>query len=285
MQHDVFRPNAGGRFRAVLDERGYPLAVQHASPGSRCSAPCARAGSIRHRKAPGTRAWSMASTIRAIGCRIFWWRPSIHRCRSRSISCAPSARPRRVFFWESFITELAHRARIDQYHYRRNLLSHDPLALRVLDAAARASDWGRTQNTFGGIAYNCYVGRGGRFKTYVAEVVELARVAGRFVVKRVLCAVDPGLVVNPNTLKAQIEGGIGFALTNTLKSRITFSNGGAEQATSPIIHFCASMKCRRSCQSCSPATVPHRASGKWCWRRLLPRWRRPCFTRRVGQWT
>jgi len=45
-----------------------------------------------------------------------------------------------VFFWESFITELAHRARIDQYHYRRNLLSHDPLALRVLDAAARASD-------------------------------------------------------------------------------------------------------------------------------------------------
>jgi len=36
--------------------------------------------------------------------------------------------------------------------------------------------------------------------------------------------------LNPNTLKAQIEGGIGFALTNTLKSRITFSNGGAEQS-------------------------------------------------------
>ena len=62
------------------------------------------------------------------------------------------------------------------------------------------------------------------------EVVELARVAGRLAVKRVVCAVDPGLVVNPNTLKAQIEGGIGFALTNTLKSRITFSNGGADQS-------------------------------------------------------
>jgi isoquinoline 1-oxidoreductase beta subunit len=45
----------------------------------------------------------------------------------------------------------------------------------------------------------------------------------------VFCAVDPGLVVNPNTLKGQIEGGIGFALTNALKSRITFSNGGADQ--------------------------------------------------------
>ena len=61
-------------------------------------------------------------------------------------------------------------------------------------------------------------------------MVELKRVADRFAVARVFCAVDPGLVVNPNTLKAQIEGGIGFALTNTLKSRITFSNGGTDQS-------------------------------------------------------
>src|SRR5438067_2432602 len=135
-----------------------------------------------------------------------------------------------VFFWESFITELAQRANIDQYAYRRNLLANDPLALRVLDAAAQASGWGTTTDTFRGIAYNCYIGRGGRFKTYVAEVVELARVGGRLAIKRVFCAVDPGLVVNPNTLKAQVDGGIGFALTNTLKSRITFSHGGAEQS-------------------------------------------------------
>jgi isoquinoline 1-oxidoreductase beta subunit len=137
-----------------------------------------------------------------------------------------------VFFWESMITELAHRAKIDQYAYRRNLLSDDPLARRVLDAAAQASGW-RTPappDTFRGIAYNCYIGRGARFKTYVAEVVELKRVADRLAVKRVFCAVDPGLVVNPNTLRAQIEGGIGFAMTNALKSKITFSNGGADQS-------------------------------------------------------
>jgi isoquinoline 1-oxidoreductase beta subunit len=141
---------------------------------------------------------------------------------------------------ESFITELAQRANIDQYTYRRNLLADDPLALRVLAAAAQASGWGTTANTLRGIAYNCYVGRGGRFKTYVAEVLELARVGERFAVKRVVCAVDPGLVVNPNTLKAQIEGGIGFALTNTLKSKITFSNGGADQSNFfdyPLLHI------------------------------------------------
>jgi isoquinoline 1-oxidoreductase beta subunit len=137
-----------------------------------------------------------------------------------------------VFFWESFITELAQRAGIDQYAYRRNLLTDDPLALRVLDAVAQASRWDipAPADTFRGISYNCYIGRGGRFKTHVAEVVELERVAERFAIRRIYCAVDPGLVVNPNTLKAQIEGGIGFALTNTLKSRITFSNGGADQS-------------------------------------------------------
>ena len=81
-----------------------------------------------------------------------------------------------VFFWESFISELAHHARIDQYAYRRHLLSDDPLALRVLDAAAQDSGWGSPApaDTFRGLAYNCYVGRGGRFRTYVAEVVGAA---------------------------------------------------------------------------------------------------------------
>src|SRR6202011_3315315 len=68
------------------------------------------------------------------------------------------------------------------------------------------------------------------FKTYVAEVAELARVDDKLRVKRVFCAVDPGLAVNPNTVAAQIEGGIGFAMTTALHSRITFSNGGADQS-------------------------------------------------------
>jgi isoquinoline 1-oxidoreductase subunit beta len=111
-------------------------------------------------------------------------------------------------------------------------LSGDPPALRVLDAAAQASGWATPAptGTFRGIAYNCYIGRGGRFQSHVALVAELARTGDRLAVRRVVCALDAGLAVNPKTLRAQIEGGIGFALTNTLKSRITFANGATEQS-------------------------------------------------------
>src|SRR5262249_48357281 len=136
-----------------------------------------------------------------------------------------------VFFWEGFISELASHVKADQYAYRRHLLADEPLALRVLDAVAQAADWATppAPGVHRGISYNCYVGRGGRFKTYVAEVVELIDAGDRFKIKRVFCAVDPGLAVNPNTLTAQIQGGIGFAMTTALHSRITFSKGGADQ--------------------------------------------------------
>ena len=230
MQHDVYRPNAGGRLRAVVDDHGYPLAVHARVAGQSLF------GAVRKSWLDQTPegAWdeSMVDGIYNQSYRMPHFLVEtvdtplpipVYFMRSVGSTAA-------VFFWESFISELAQRANIDQYAYRRNLLANDPLALRVLDAAAQASGWGTTPNTLQGIAYNCYIGRGGRFKTYVAEVVELARVAERFAIKRVFCAVDPGLVVNPNTLKAQIEGGIGFALTNTLKSRITFSNGGTDQS-------------------------------------------------------
>jgi isoquinoline 1-oxidoreductase subunit beta len=230
MQHDVYRPNAGGRIRAVVDERGYPLAVHARVAGQSLF------GAVRKSWLDQTPegAWdeSMVDGIYNQSYRVPHFLVEtvdtplpipVYFMRSVGSTAA-------VFFWESFISDLAQRANIDQYAYRRNLLADDPLALRVLDAAAQASGWGTTPNTLRGIAYNCYIGRGGRFKTYVAEEVELARVGERFTVKRIFCAVDPGLVVNPNTLKAQIEGGIGFALTNTLKSRITFSNGGTDQS-------------------------------------------------------
>jgi isoquinoline 1-oxidoreductase beta subunit len=101
----------------------------------------------------------------------------------------------------------------------------------VLNAVASAAKWSEPAppGVVRGISYNCYVGRGGRFRTYVAQVVELAPRGDRLAVRRVYCAVDPGLAVNPNTLVAQIQGGIGFAMTTALYSRITFAAGGAEQ--------------------------------------------------------
>jgi isoquinoline 1-oxidoreductase beta subunit len=232
MQHDVYRPNAGGRFRAVLDDAGYPLAIHARVAGQSLFG--ATRKSWLDQTPEGAWDESMVDGIYNQSYRLPHFLVEtldtplpipVYFMRSVGSTAA-------VFFWESFITELAHRAGIDQYSYRRNLLTDDPLALRVLDAAAQASGWGTPPppDTFRGISYNCYIGRGERFKTYVAEVVELRRVDDRFAIKRVFCAVDPGLVVNPNTLEAQIQGGIGFALTNTLKSKITFSSGGADQS-------------------------------------------------------
>jgi isoquinoline 1-oxidoreductase subunit beta len=231
MQHDVYRPNAGGRLRAVLDDAGYPLAI-HARVAGQSLFGAVRKSWLDHTP-EGDWDESMVDGIYNQSYRLPHFLVEtvdtplpipVYFMRSVGSTAA-------VFFWESFISELAQRAGIDQYAYRRRLLADDALALRVLDAAAQAAGWSAPApaGTFRGIAYNCYVGRGGRFKTYVAQVVELARAGGRFAVKRVFCAVDPGLAVNPNTLEAQIQGGIGFALTNTLKSAITFSNGGVDQ--------------------------------------------------------
>ncbi len=232
LRHGIFRVNAGARLRAVLDSQGYPLAVHARVAGQSLFG--ATRKSWLDQTPEGAWDESMVDGLYNQSYRL----PNflvetvdtplpvpVYFMRSVGSTAA-------VFFWESFISELALRAGIDQYVYRRNLLSHDPLALRVLDAAAKAANWTRPLQAgwARGISYNCYVGRGGRFKTYVAQVVELApNDDGRLVVERVTCAVDPGLVVNPNTLTAQIQGGIGFALTTALHSRITFADGGVEQ--------------------------------------------------------
>ena len=231
-QHGVYRPNAGGHFRAVVDDAGYPLAV-HARVAGQSLFGATRRNWLT-RTADGAWDESMVDGIYNQSYRLPHFLVEtvdtplpVPVYFMRSVGSTAG-----VFFWESLITELAHRANIDQYAYRRNLLSDDPLALRALDSVALASGW-RTAappGTFRGIAYNCYIGRGGRFKTYVAQVAELRRIKDAFAIKRIFCAVDAGLVVNPNTLSAQVEGSIGFALTTALKSRITFSNGGTDQS-------------------------------------------------------
>jgi isoquinoline 1-oxidoreductase subunit beta len=232
MQHDAYRPNAGARIRATLDERGYPLAVDARVAGQSLFAAIRPAWLTKTPEG----SWD-ASMVDGIVNQSYVV-PHFHVdvvdtplpvpvYFMRSVGSTAA-----VFFWESFIGELAARAGIDPYEYRRTLLAHDPLALAVLDAAAHASGWSMPPppNVFRGIAYNCYNGRGGAFTTYVAEVAEIEETSGGFVIRKITCAVDAGLVVNPNTLTAQIQGGIGFGLTNTLKSRITFSAGATDQS-------------------------------------------------------
>src|SRR5205085_218433 len=68
------------------------------------------------------------------------------------------------------------------------------------------------------------------FGTFVAQVAEVTVTGNKFTVDRVVCAVDCGLAVNPDVVRAQIEGGIGFGLSAALSGRITIKDGAVEQS-------------------------------------------------------
>jgi len=136
-----------------------------------------------------------------------------------------------VFFLESFVNELAHTVRADPVRYRRALLKHDPLALRVLDATAARANWfGRAPaGVSRGVAYSLYTGRGGAFRTYVAAIADVRVTGGQVKLERIVCGIDCGRAINPLLIREMVEGGVGFALTNTFRSEITFEHGAVVQ--------------------------------------------------------
>jgi isoquinoline 1-oxidoreductase subunit beta len=134
------------------------------------------------------------------------------------------------FFVESFIDELAHQVNRDPLEYRRALLKHSPRHLATLELAAAKAGWdaplapGRAR----GIAMVA------SFGTIVAQVAEV-EVAddGALKVHRITSAVDCGLAVNPDGLKAQIEGAMVFGLSAALYGEITLAQGAVEQQNFP----------------------------------------------------
>ena len=230
IRHGYYRPCASARFRAVLETDGYPKAMHARVVGESLYA------MIKPKAMEAAGGWDetmldaiydLAYAVPNLTVDNVNVRQPIPVSFMRSVGSTSA-----VFFLESFVNELADAANIDPYLYRRHLLAHDPLALAVLDRVVEASEWNKPapRNIHRGFAFNLYTGRGGAFKTYVAQVAEIEMVKGQIAVRRIVCAVDTGTVINPGLVKANIEGGIGFALTNTLKSEITFANGGVEQS-------------------------------------------------------
>ncbi len=131
-----------------------------------------------------------------------------------------------AFVVETFLDELAHASKTDPLELRRKLLTKSPRLLRTLELAVEKSDWnlppppGRAR----GLAAHH------SFSTDVATVAEVSMEKGRLRVHRFTCAVDCGRVVNPDTVKAQLEGATGFALTIALHSAITLKDGRIEQS-------------------------------------------------------
>ncbi len=130
------------------------------------------------------------------------------------------------FVVESFLDEVAHAAGKDPYEFRRGLLANHPRHRGVLELAALKAGWGRplAAGRARGIAVH------ESFGSRVAQVAEISvSPEGEVHVRRVVCAVDCGLAVNPSTVEAQIESAIVFGLSAALYGAITFKNGRAEQ--------------------------------------------------------
>ena len=129
---------------------------------------------------------------------------------------------------ECFVEEMAKAAGKDPFEFRRALLSKDSRQRGVLELAAEKSGWGKPlpAGQYRGIAVV------ESFGSHVAEVAEISidRKAKSLQVHRVVAAVDCGRHVNPETIRAQVEGGIVYGLTAALKGEITIAKGRVEQA-------------------------------------------------------
>lgn len=129
-----------------------------------------------------------------------------------------------AFAIESFIDELAREAGRDPVEFRLAMLGDHPRHRAVLQLAADKSGWGKPlpEGRYQGVALH------ESFSSYVAQVAEVARQPdGRFKVVKVTCAVDCGIAVNPDVIRAQMEGGIGFGLSPLMYSAITLDKGRA----------------------------------------------------------
>jgi isoquinoline 1-oxidoreductase beta subunit len=132
-----------------------------------------------------------------------------------------------IFVVESFIDELAAAAKKDPVEYRRTLLDKAPRVKAVLELAAEKAGWGQALPKGSGRGVSVQT----TFGTYMSQVAEVAvSKQGDVEVRRVVCAVDCGIAVNPDTIEAQIQSAIIYGLTAALHGEITLKNGRVEQS-------------------------------------------------------
>src|SRR3989441_1309614 len=220
----MYRPAFFDRLSAGLDEKGAPIAWNHRFAGSSVIArwlPPAFNNGLD----PDTTEGAIDLVYALPNLHVEYVRvepPGIPTAFWRSVG--PS---HNVFVIESFVDELAVAAKQDPVAYRRALLDKAPRAKAVLELAAQKAGWGKPLPE--------RVGRGVSvqfvFATYLAQVaeVEVSR-DGAVRVRRVVCAVDCGTVVNPDTVRAQIQSAIIFGVTAALHGQITLKGGRVEQS-------------------------------------------------------
>jgi isoquinoline 1-oxidoreductase beta subunit len=222
IQHDVYRPQALARFSAKLDEKGNVLAWDNRSvsgaighqffpralglPGVGPDKTTAEGEYDMQYAIPNRR---IAHVIADSAVPIGYWRSVGHS--------------HNAFFKEGFLDEVAHAAGKDGVALRRELLREHPRHLAVLEAALA-----RAGSPAEGRAHGVAVHQS--FGSIVAQVAEVSVLEKQIRVHRVVCAVDCGIVVNPNILAQQVESAVVFGLSAALAGEITIKDGRVQQS-------------------------------------------------------
>jgi isoquinoline 1-oxidoreductase beta subunit len=222
IQHGFYRPSTYNVFRAALDPGGTPAAWWNriVGPGILLQKGRVPAGSIDGAAMEGARniPYDIPNVLvewtnKDFGIPLGFWR-----------SVGPS---QNAFITESFMDEVAHLAGQDPYEYRRKLLGKSPRHKAVLELAATKANWGaplpagRARGIAVAFSYGSYV-------SHVAEVSVAPD--GKVTVHKLTCAIDCGIAVNPDQVRAQMEGGAIYALTAVLYGEITIDRGRVQQS-------------------------------------------------------
>ena len=231
IQHDMYRPYFYDRMTAGLDAQGMPVAWSHRITGSsimaRWAPPFFQKGLD-----PETVDGAVEPPYALPNVVVEYVRhepPGIPTAFWRGVGPAHN-----VFMVESFIDELAAAAGKDPIAYRRALLGGNARARAVLDLAAQKGGWGKPLPRGSGRGISLQHA----FGSYLAQVAEVEVAPGGEVrVRRVVCAVDCGVVVNPDTVRAQMESGVAFGISAALREEITLKNGRVEQANFGDYHL------------------------------------------------
>lgn len=235
-QHGFYRPASLHKMSAALDPTGLPSAWLHRMSSVSIDAYWTPPDKAKPASSEIGGAVNLPYAIKNLrmeyaqaksGVPVMWW---------RSVEFSVNG-----FVTECFLDEIAAASRVDPLELRLRLLA-EPRKVRIpadnestldtarlkatLELAAAKAGWGKPLPPGRGRGLACHFS----FDTYVAEVAEVTVTKEGVTVDRVVAAVDCGRVVNPNGARAQIEGGIIWGLTSTLKSAITIDKGRVVQS-------------------------------------------------------
>ncbi|MDU9050777.1 MAG: xanthine dehydrogenase family protein molybdopterin-binding subunit [Candidatus Electrothrix sp. Rat3] len=229
MRGGWYRPLNLHRIRAVLDKDGMPKVWHHRLVGQSIMSGTPLAAAIQGGVDPtsvegaNNQPYQIPNQLvelhsPELPVPIQWW---------RSVGSTHTA-----YTVETFIDELAAKAGKDPVEYRLALLKEHPRHSAVLKLAAEKAGWGNVPASSTGDGKQ--KGRGvavhKSFKSYVAMVADVTVENGTFKVDKVVIAVDCGIAVNPDIIKAQMEGGMGFGLAMISGSEITLDKGRVQQS-------------------------------------------------------